>query len=1523
MASNNNNAEIVELIIEAKNLANDEIKQTAESIQGLGAAARKAEADLDKLKVKQETVDSYQQLGSSIKELRKQVDAAELEYEKLATAQKENTNVSDAETLALKATKRELVDMQRILKDQETLYRKTGKTIKDYKIDISDLDTAQAQLKTEMATTSAVVEKLNAEYIKQAAGLRTAVVAEKEAITVAKEKQAVQAQQVQELERLAIAQQKAEKAAESAYEAEQKQAQQKAQLVQSLNQYEVELKKLNATLEAGQVTNAEYIRTEDKLRQSLELTEGQTRTIRAALKAEADQRKQAAAAVQSQIAQLEKLEAELEKQEQIAKKTAAASRAVVAEANRVEQALKDYEIALAKLNAEKNDGTLTNGDYIRSEAALRQQLQLTEGQVKSTRAAIQADANIRGEGVANTDLLTTATRRLAQAYTVLLAAQKATQAAGAGVTSYGELEAAITRVEKTTGQARIQTEALAEQLTVLAQEITPTAKTELLRYAEVAGQLGTKSSADLMNLVVAADALNNSTNLAGDEAVELLARILQMTGEGIPAIQNISSAVVALGNDFAANEQEIVHMTKEIVTGTQEIKLGAAAAAAFGVTLTELGQPAERSRTALQRLAGAIKEASIKGGEDLERISRISQLTGDEIVKSLGEKPEAVLVAFLKGLKNVNDTGGQMSSTLKRMGIDGTEATSVLGTLAGGVGRLEQALKLSNEQFVAGDAHMKEAAKAYANQESAVGRLKNEFSTLKTKIGEAFSDETDAAIRGAGEAIAKTTEDVVQLMEQLPEVVEGLIELGSTFDQLFSTVFGGSDDLSLLDQGLALLKVSVNGLTQTLGTLNVGLQSIAIEASKTYNALQPLSEFKISTEAIDNMEQRLKEAKESVTRDQQDMVNGWKRFNDESSSAFEDLFTAATEYNGVLGRLSREQQIAINSIIAKNEYSAKENDTYRELTAAIIRANREAEIENNLKEQAAERKRKNADATKAETDATTQTVEAQKNLNVTLAEYQTIADKTAASQQESIRLWEAGFLTQQQAEANIRLLATGLAEYNIVAAGNIDATNQQRQVTGDLLAQRQQLYADYQAGLITEQQLVSSMQQLTDTTSGTTAQFSALSTTTKANTLAQAQYAAEILETQKKIADLNAELKDKTLLDAEQLRLQADLAVAMQKLNQLRQEQARLIEIENANYNQLVILQREYQRELDIIQRAFERGTLTKAEYEAKVRSLTEALGEINAVLRDNTETTDENTTATARNTEAITVQTEAVKKATQYTSLYAQASAHLNKQYDVSNKSNEELSERHEELYGKITSNNEVLSDFWFQLARTSNQVFAQERAVIADTMAMRQFTDQVNRGGMSMAQLDKLARFATSSLGTLSQNQMQPLLNAISKAKSELLSLNQDVDSALSSVQDRLDEALGNEESILKRKFETEMNRYLALLKKAQDAGDQSLVNKINQAIEKLKQAQKIEYDSQFGTAAQQQQARSAAARQTPSAGTQSATQADSGSGVSSGNMTVLQLQIGTNSYNAAMDQNTLNKLVTDINRQTKLGG
>lgn len=1520
--ADNTNSEIVELIIDAKNLAKDELIDVANELRDLGNAARQAEKDLDRLKIQSDTLQSYQELGDQVKQMRTEVDKAEIAYQQMEKTLKENKSATDDQKLAVRTAKRELADLKRELADQEKTYRAVTKAAKSYDLDLKDLTKSQAGLREKITEAESVARRQQQLYKDQADSLRTRIAAEKEARASAEAATAAEAARVKELERLAVEQKKAEDATDRAAAAEQKRAQQQAAAAKSLRDYEAQLRQLNIAYEQGTISTADYIRNEDKLRQSLELTEGQTRTVRAALKAETADREKVRSAIQKQIIELEKLEEQFRQSAETARLQRQTERETAQEADRVKAAVVEYEAQLSRLNREKQEGVITSGQYIRKESELRQQLRLTEQQVKTTRAAIQADAAERGRGVSNTDLLTTATRRLAQAYTVLIAAQTAAQGVGTSIAGYGELETAITKVEKTTGLLRTKTEQLAETLSDLSKNITPTATTELLRYAEVAGQLGTKSTADILNLVSAADALENSTNLAGDAAVEILARILTMTGEGIPAIQNLASSVVALGNDFAATEADIVQMTKEIVTGTREIGLGSSAAAAFGVTLAELGQPAERSRTAIQRLAGSIKEASLKGGEDLERISMITKMTGDEIQKNLGETPEKVLLAFLQGLKEVGDQGGQMSFVLQRMGIDGTEALSVLSTLAGGVGRLETALKLSNEKWVDGNAHMQEAAKAYANQESAIRRLGNEFGGLTKAIGEAYSDETDAAVRSFTEVIRDNGEAVIQIMERIPEALSGLGEVLQIMDQIISTVTSDDEGLGIINTILETATLNVNGLTRGLSVMLLGLQDATLSAYELYNSLQPLSDLQIGTDRIEALKKTMAETRASVQRDTDDMRRAVARLNGESSLAFEDLLVTAEKYNGVLNRLSREQQIAINTIVQTGQYREGENDTYRELTAAIVRANRELEIEQNLKKSKITQQQQSTQATKSEAVAVTELADAQSKANVSAEEYARISGLVRDSQQRVIELWRTNTITADEAVTAYNGLTTALNGYTVSVDQEAAATGRQTKAMGDNLAQRRQLFADYQAGRITQQQLVDGINRLTDSFSNNSSGISFYTSQMQAGTLAQAKFADEILQTTKKIADYQAELKAGNLLANERARLNAELAVSQEKLRQLQADQAETIRVENATYRELITIQREYEQQLAELEKQFRQGILTKAEYEEKTRSLQAALSEITAVIGDNTAVVEDNTEALEQNADALDNQTKSAEKNAEATKNRIQFFNALRGEQDFLGKSTADLNKTLADQERQIQRNMGAYASTWFnEFAKATNATLENENAIIRNIIAVRNWTAQVEQGGLTLAQLDRLSRDARGSIRDLSQEQLTPLLNAIARAKSELLALNSSIDDALRTAQDRIDEARGNQEGIIKRRFESELQQYSQLLAQAQTTGDQALIQKAQQTISQLKQAQQLELQ-QFKAEQKAQANQVTQQQQTTTSPVLPGNQVAAQSG--SGGVAVLQLQIpGMGTYNVNADQSTINKLLADVNRATKLGG
>lgn len=1511
--ANTKDTDIVKLRIDAENLAIDEITQTVDGLGDLGAASRKAEQDLKNLELSQDTINSYRLAKEERARLRKEFDLAEVAYEKLAKAVKENKNATDEEILSVKTAKRELADLGKVLRSQDTEYNRLSRTLKQYGVDTKDLDKTQQKLQTQIKETSAESSRLTAEYQKQITAVRQRIDVEKQAVLAAKEAEAAEKERQAVLDKTAAEQEKLVESSRKLAAADAARISSQAKLNQSLNEYEASLRDLNAEVDDGTLSTADYIREEERLRKSLELTEGQVKTIRNALRAEIDDRKKVERALESQAATQRKLT----EQQQAA---VAAERAAAVELNRVQASVKEYEIALEKLNREKTEGVISTGQYIRSENELRRSLQLTEAQVKLTRRAIESDAVTRTTGAKNTDLLTQATRRLAQAYTVLLAAQKATQAVSASVTEYGQLEAAVTKVEKTTGTARLEIEGLAETLSDMAQNITPTATTELLRYAEVAGQLGTKSTGDLLNLVAAADALQNSTNLSGDQAVELLARILTMTGEGIPAIQNLSSSVVALGNDFAASEADIVQMTKEIVAGTREIELSAGAAAAIGVTLAELGQPAERSRTAIQRLAGVIKEATVKGGEDMERLSLITKMTGEEIIKSFGEEPEKILLAFLKGLDDINDSGGQMSTVLAQMGIEGTEALTVLGTLAGRTDRLETALKLSNEQWVAGNAHMKEAAKAYANQESALGRLDNKFGALKKAIGEAFSDETETAIRVVGDIIDETGNDVVRLMEQLPQLVSGLTEAVQVLDNLTNTFSNDDSGLNALDNILGSIAVSGNTVTTVLNTMILGLQGGLLATLELNNAIKELAGIKVSLNGVEAVKKAMLETKQAIDRDVDDINKAFKRMDGESSLAFEGLIDASVKYKDAMGQLNAEQRAAISAIVSKNEYSETEEGQYRKLTAALVRANREMEIEAELRKSANDIAAQTAISKEQEIGSIEQLVNAQVGLNISMTEY---LEKAAVVEESIARVKELrrqGVASEQEAAVAIQALSDSMAQYNIVATEQSDVIQKNNDNLTIGATTREELFEQYQRGSIAQDVFEQSLAKLNAGYERANILAPIYSSSVEVTTLAQAKFADEILKTQKAIDDYNGKLKAGNLILPDRQRLMAALAVEEEKLKRLRDEQSRTIEIENANYQQLTQLQRQYQQELTAITAAFERGALTKAEYENKTRSLTEALNEINGVIRENTSATEENTAATEKNVDAQNNRAAAAQKASTAVSLELENQKHLNKAYDFTNKTTAELNKRNDELSGKLIQLQGNLFGFWQNLANTSREIFSQEQAVIRDTLAMREMQAELDKGSLSMGRLSKISSYANSQLTALSEQQLSPLLQAIAKAKQELQELSDTVDDSLLSVQDRLDKALGKEQDIVKRKFKNELDEYLELMDKARKSGDSALVSRVDEAIRKLKQAQEIEFKQQFEKPATQPTTTTPTTAGTDPSGytAPSATTSQSG-----GEMVVFQLQVGDTKYNAQMDQSSLNTLVANIQRSSRLGG
>ena len=115
----------------------------------------------------------------------------------------------------------------------------------------------------------------------------------------------------------------------------------------------------------------------------------------------------------------------------------------------------------------------------------------------------------------------------------------------------------------------------------------PESVEEISGVAEAAGQLGikTKSVAGFTKTMVM---LGDATNLSSEEAATSMARFANVTGMSQKNFDKLGSTVVALGNNMATTEKEIVEMATRISGAGSQVGLSEAQIMSFSAALSSV-----------------------------------------------------------------------------------------------------------------------------------------------------------------------------------------------------------------------------------------------------------------------------------------------------------------------------------------------------------------------------------------------------------------------------------------------------------------------------------------------------------------------------------------------------------------------------------------------------------------------------------------------------------------------------------------------------------------------------------------------------------------------------------------------------------------------------------------------------------------------------------------------------------------------------------------------------------------------
>lgn len=311
----------------------------------------------------------------------------------------------------------------------------------------------------------------------------------------------------------------------------------------------------------------------------------------------------------------------------------------------------------------------------------------------------------------------------------------------------------------------------------------PASHREIAAVAEAAGQLGV-SAENVTAFTRTMIDLGETTNLTSEEAATSLAQLMNVMRTAPEDVGRLGSAVVALGNNGASTERDIVQMAQRIAGAGEVVGLTEGEVLGLANALASVGIEAEAGGSAVSNIMIDISKAVSAGGADLEEWARIAGVTGDEFARRWKADPAEALATVIEGMGRLNSSGGDVFATLTKLGQSDIRVTRALLSLSGAGDLLRTSLETGNRAFEENNALQVEADKRYETTAAKVAMARNSVVDMAIELGEHLLPLVIAAAEGVG--------DFADMVGGMPEPVQGVVAVLSVLTGLIALSAGAA-----------------------------------------------------------------------------------------------------------------------------------------------------------------------------------------------------------------------------------------------------------------------------------------------------------------------------------------------------------------------------------------------------------------------------------------------------------------------------------------------------------------------------------------------------------------------------------------------------------------------------------------------------------------------------------------------------------------------------------------------------------
>lgn len=444
---------------------------------------------------------------------------------------------------------------------------------------------------------------------------------------------------------------------------------------------------------------------------------------------------------------------------------------------------KEYELAI-KIAGEIEKSFYNSTKLTKKELQeIAKQASQTSSSVSETFSKGLKDAAPAFDGIASAG--TAAFEAVATAATIAATAVAATIAASISVGS--SFESAFAGVRKTTEATEAEYEKLRQGILAMSEEL-PASADAIAEVAEAAGQLGIQKE-NLLDFTRVMIDLGESTNMESTEAASALAKFANITNMAATEYSNLGSVIVALGNNFATTESDIVAMATRLAASGELVGLSQSQIMGIATAMSSVGIEAEAGGSAMSKLLKNVQIAVELGGESLEQYASVAGMTTAEFQKSFEEDALSAVNAFIAGLNDTERNGKSAIAILDDMGLTEVRLSNTILSLANANGVLTDAVTLANSAWEENVALTNEAAQRYATTESKAEMLKNKIVGIGIEIYDELREPYRAVLDLASDTVSELGDmmgesNVISNMassfsKNLPTAVRRMKEFGS------------------------------------------------------------------------------------------------------------------------------------------------------------------------------------------------------------------------------------------------------------------------------------------------------------------------------------------------------------------------------------------------------------------------------------------------------------------------------------------------------------------------------------------------------------------------------------------------------------------------------------------------------------------------------------------------------------------------------------------------------------------------